>query len=104
MFHGTRIGKYYCKNMKYRINIYIYVCVYVYMYIFSMVRSRTRQPITLTVRLTAHFPWAGVALTNTWDSSIAHIPWKKLKRRREHEREFRQNELEIKKARLELKL
>ena len=22
IFHGTRIGKYYCKNMKYRINIY----------------------------------------------------------------------------------
>ena len=25
IFHGTRIGKYYCKNMKYRINIYIQV-------------------------------------------------------------------------------
>ena len=24
IFHGMRIGKYYCKNMKYRINIYIY--------------------------------------------------------------------------------
>ena len=24
IFHVTRIGKYYCKNMKYRINIYIY--------------------------------------------------------------------------------
>ena len=23
IFHGTRTGKYYCKNMKYRINIYI---------------------------------------------------------------------------------
>ena len=23
LFHGTRTGKYYCKNMKYRINIYI---------------------------------------------------------------------------------
>ena len=23
IFHVTRIGKYYCKNMKYRINIYI---------------------------------------------------------------------------------
>ena len=22
IFHGTRIGKYYCKNMKYRINIF----------------------------------------------------------------------------------
>ena len=22
IFHGTRIGKYYCKNMKYSINIY----------------------------------------------------------------------------------
>ena len=35
IFHVTRIGKYYCKNMKYRINIYIYmymvvsVCMYV---------------------------------------------------------------------------
>ena len=25
IFHGTRTGKYYCKNMKYRINIYIQV-------------------------------------------------------------------------------
>ena len=24
IFHVTRIGKYYSKNMKYRINIYIY--------------------------------------------------------------------------------
>ena len=23
IFHGMRTGKYYCKNMKYRINIYI---------------------------------------------------------------------------------
>ena len=27
IFHGTRIGKYYCKNMKYRINLYI--CIYI---------------------------------------------------------------------------
>ena len=26
IFHGTRTVKYYCKNMKYRINIYIYSC------------------------------------------------------------------------------
>ena len=26
IFHGTRTVKYYCKNMKYRINIYIHVC------------------------------------------------------------------------------
>ena len=25
IFHGTRAVKYYCKNMKYRINIYIQV-------------------------------------------------------------------------------
>ena len=25
IFHGTRTVKYYCKNMKYRINIYIYI-------------------------------------------------------------------------------
>ena len=24
IFHVTRIGKYYCKNMKYRINVYIW--------------------------------------------------------------------------------
>ena len=26
IFHVMRIGKYYCKNMKYRIDIYIYMC------------------------------------------------------------------------------
>ena len=26
IFHGTRIGKYYCKNMKHRINNIMYVC------------------------------------------------------------------------------
>ena len=30
IFYVTRIGKYYCKNMKYRINIYIYRYVYRY--------------------------------------------------------------------------
>ena len=30
IFHVTRIGKYYCKNMKYRINIYIYIYIYIY--------------------------------------------------------------------------
>ena len=27
IFHGTRTGKYYCKNMKYRINIYMYIYI-----------------------------------------------------------------------------
>ena len=27
IFHVMRIGKYYCKNMKYRINIYMSVCL-----------------------------------------------------------------------------
>ena len=27
IFHGTRTGKYYCKNMKYRINIFIPYCL-----------------------------------------------------------------------------
>ena len=69
-------------------DIYIFVCMYVYMYIcryivLSMVRSRTRLRITLTARRTGHFTWAGVALTNTVDSSIAHTPWKKRKQIKE---------------------
>ena len=46
--------------------IYLYVCI-----AFSMVRSHARLQITLTERRTAHFTWAGVALTNAADSSIA---------------------------------
>ena len=34
IFHVMRIGKYYCKNMKYRINIYIYIGIYIYIYIY----------------------------------------------------------------------
>ena len=62
-----------------------------------MVRSRARLRITLTARRTAHFTWAGVALTNATDSSIPHRKGNKLKRKREREREARQNELEIQK-------
>ena len=35
IFHGTRTGKYYCKNMKYRINKYIYIYIYIYICLWS---------------------------------------------------------------------
>ena len=38
IFHGTRTVKYYCKNMKYRINIY-----YIYMCTKKIVIERTRD-------------------------------------------------------------
>ena len=55
----------------------MYVCIY------SIVRSRACLRITLTAQRTAHFKRAGVALTNTMDSSIVHIPWKKSKQIKE---------------------
>ena len=74
------------------------------MYSFFMVRSRVRLRITLTVQPTEHFMWAGVALTNAADSSIAHTPLKKMSSR-DREREARQNESEIqKKAMLEVRI
>ena len=82
----------------------MYVCI-----VFSMARSRTcllrTCLLTLTSRRTAHFVWAGVALTNATDSSIAHIPRKKRKQIIEKAgmgERTRQNEL--KKARLEVRI
>ena len=61
--------------------------------VFSMVRSRVRLRIRLR--------WAGEAMTNAANSSIAHTHRRrkgnKSKRRREREREARENESEIKK-------
>ena len=53
IFHGTLILKYYCKNMKYRINIFI---TYLprSLYIFSMTRSVRYQPILHTLYYTLH--------------------------------------------------
>ena len=42
IFHGTLTVKYYCKNMKYRINIYIYIYVCVQK---KIVIERTRDLI-----------------------------------------------------------
>ena len=82
----------------------MYVCIYS----FLLVRSRARLRLTLTARRTAHFMWAGVALTNATECSIAHTPYKKRKQikiRQEWEREARQNELEILKiAMLEVRI
>ena len=36
IFHGTRTGKYYCKNMKYRINIYIYSILHILTIVFPI--------------------------------------------------------------------
>ena len=60
----------------------MYVCMYVCI-VFSMVNSCARLPITLTAQRIAHFMWAGVALTNAWDSSMAHTPRKKRKQIKE---------------------
>ena len=49
IFHVTRTGKYYCKNMRYRINIYIYVYV-------CTKKNCTRDPIYLKVVATDFFP------------------------------------------------
>ena len=40
IFHGTRTVKYYCKNMKYRINIYIYIYIYILKKLFVIERTR----------------------------------------------------------------
>ena len=50
IFHGTRTVKYYCKNMKYRINIYICVCTK------KIVIERTRDLIYLKFVVTDFFP------------------------------------------------
>ena len=63
-------------------NICMYVCMYICI-VFSMVHSCARLPITLTAQRIAHFMWAGVALTNAWDSSMAHTPQKKRKQIKE---------------------
>ena len=65
-----------------------------------MVCSRVHLRIPLTAQPTAHFTRAGVAMTNTADSIIAHTPWEKnkLKRRQERDREAGQNELKIQKS------
>ena len=60
IFHGTRTGKYYCKNMKYRINIYIYIHVYI-IYVCGRKKNLNRtleidSPFqTLTVGLLVEF-------------------------------------------------
>ena len=51
IFHGTRTVKYYCKNMKYRINIYMFVDEKIFesyfrdRLTFSNIRSRTSRRI-----------------------------------------------------------
>ena len=54
IFHGTRTGKYYCKNMKYRINIYIYYIPPLLTVYFPMRRSVRYQPILHTLYYTLH--------------------------------------------------
>ena len=54
IFHGTRTVKYYCKNMKYRINIYIYYIPPPLTVHFSMTRSVRYQPILHTLYYTLH--------------------------------------------------
>ena len=54
IFHGTRTVKYYCKNMKYRINIYIYYIPPPITVHFSMTRSVRYQPILNTLYYTLH--------------------------------------------------
>ena len=53
IFHVTRIGKYYCKNMKYRINIFI-TCLPRSLYIFLMTHSVRYQPIFNGLKFTLH--------------------------------------------------
>ena len=72
---------------------YLYVCI-----VFSMVCSRARLRITLTVRRTAHFTQAGVALTNAVDNTHCRIRGNKLKRRRERERDKKEE------ARMEVRI
>ena len=55
IFHGTRTGKYYCKNMKYRINIYT-VCIYIQYVIKKIVIERTRDLIYLKFVVTDFSP------------------------------------------------
>ena len=59
IFHGTRTGKYYCKNMKYRINIYIYyIIIYIYICVYKkkFVIERTRDLIYFKFIATDFFP------------------------------------------------
>ena len=51
IFHVMRTGKYYCKNMKYRINI-----IYIYMCTKKIVIERTRDLIYLKFVATDFFP------------------------------------------------
>ena len=45
IWHGTRTVKYYCKNMKYRINIYIYSILHILTIVFHGTRTVEYQPI-----------------------------------------------------------
>ena len=44
IFHGTRIGKYYCKKMKYRINIAYYMSMSGIWLVISRVASYFHEP------------------------------------------------------------
>ena len=72
-----------------------------------MVCSRARLRITLTARRTGHFMWAGVALTNTADSSIVHTHLGRKTNEREggigREKPDRMSRI-YKKARLEVRI
>ena len=81
-------------------DIYLYVCIVFLWYIHARVYEWP-----LTTQRTAYFTWAGVALTNSVNSSIAHTPLKKRKQIEEkagREGEARQNESE--QARLEVRI
>ena len=54
-------------------DIYLYVGMYVCSFFYGMF-TRASTNYFDSVRQTAHFTWAGLALTNTADSSIAHTP------------------------------
>ena len=71
--------------------------------------SRARLRITLTARRTGHFTQAGVALTNTAESIIAHThthtPWKKRKQIKEKAGTGERSKTErVEKARLEVRI
>ena len=72
-----------------------------------MVHSRACLRITLTAQRMAHFTRVGAALSNTVDSSIAHMPWKKSKPKREGgNRREKPDEMspKYKRARLEVRI
>ena len=77
-------------SVQWKSAIYIFICMYSFFYGTFTCTSTNNLDCAMNCL-------AGVALTNTADSSIAHIPWKKrnqIKERREREREARQNELD----------